>query len=62
LGGYEAKIAVEIPILNGTEAQLAWEKMIVLETGELKEQLTRDLKEYCELDTSAMVRIHEVLQ
>ena len=49
-------------IQKGDQAVERWEKMIDANTPkEEKEQITRDLLEYCKLDTLAMVKIYEFL-
>jgi hypothetical protein len=49
-------------IQKGDQAVERWEKMIDSDTPqEEKEQIAKDLLEYCKLDTLAMVRIYEYL-
>lgn len=49
-------------IQKGDQAQLEWQKMINL-TGESdKQKLAKDLKEYCKLDTKAMVALYHFLE
>lgn len=49
-------------IRKGDQAVERWEKMIDADTPEEeKEQIAKDLLEYCKLDTLAMVRIYEKL-
>ncbi len=50
-----------LDVQNETEAQVVWEKMVVAEDSAEKQRLIRHLLAYCELDTLAMVRMHEVL-
>lgn len=47
---------------DGTGAVEAWTRMIDLEAGPEKNDLRRQLLEYCHLDTLAMVRIFAVLK
>jgi predicted RecB family nuclease len=50
-------------VAEGTEAGLAWEKMVHAEAGsEERRKLREALLAYCEQDTLAMVRLLEVLQ
>lgn len=49
-------------VQKGDQAVERWEKMINLSTPkEEKEQIAKDLLEYCALDTMAMVKIYEFL-
>jgi CRISPR/Cas system-associated exonuclease Cas4 (RecB family) len=50
-----------LAVQNGTQAQTVWEQMLVETIAHEKEKLVAHLLEYCELDTQAMVKIHEVL-
>jgi len=47
-------------VSNGTEAMAVWEDVIFGRSADPAGQLA-SLREYCEQDTYAMVRIHEVL-
>lgn len=50
-------------ICKGDQASERWERMISEDTHpEEKEQIKKDLLEYCKLDTLAMVRIYEFLK
>jgi hypothetical protein len=55
-------------VASGDEAQAVWAAVISLPPendlfgGVAKEQVLTDLREYCKLDTLAMVRIYEVLR
>ncbi len=50
-------------ISKGDQASERWERMISGDTPESeKRQIEKDLLEYCEMDTWAMVRIWEVLK
>lgn len=50
-------------ICKGDQASERWEKMISADTSEEeKRQIEKDLLEYCQMDTWAMVRIFEVLR
>ena len=50
-------------ISKGDQASERWEKMIASDTPlKEKEEIKRDLLEYCKLDTFAMVRIYEFLK
>ena len=50
-----------LDVQNGTQAQVVWEAMI--EEGEtaVKQQMSQQLRDYCHLDTLAMVAIHQAL-
>jgi hypothetical protein len=50
-----------LDVQNGTEAQVVWEEMVAELDSAEKQQLSRHLLAYCELDTLAMVRMREVL-
>lgn len=52
----------ELVISQGDEASAIWSEMIYMEEGEEKEKIIHALKEYCKLDTLAMVEIHQVLK
>jgi len=49
-------------VQKGDQAQLEWRKMIDLNWEPTKQKLADDLKAYCELDTLAMVKLHEFLK
>ncbi|MCA9934068.1 MAG: DUF2779 domain-containing protein [Ardenticatenaceae bacterium] len=49
-------------VQDGTQAQVVWEEMINGEDTAVKSQLAAQLREYCHLDTQAMVEIHYTLQ
>ncbi|NJL44198.1 MAG: hypothetical protein HC945_02700 [Nitrosarchaeum sp.] len=49
-----------MPIANGTEAQVGYEKLMTNPPD--KEQLTKDMLAYCKQDTKAMVDILAVLK
>jgi len=55
--GYEG-----MDVSEGGEAQTAWNEMIRLPEGEERDRLAADLKEYCGMDTRAMVEIMRVLE
>lgn len=52
----------ELVISQGDEASAIWSEMVYMEEGEEKQNIIHALKEYCKLDTLAMVEIHRVLQ
>ncbi|MGO8814557.1 MAG: DUF2779 domain-containing protein, partial [Terriglobia bacterium] len=50
-------------VSQGSEAGLAWEKMVRAEAGsDERRKLRDDLLAYCKQDTLAMVRLLEVLR
>ena len=51
----------ELDVQDGTQAQVVWEKMIGVGETAVKTQLAEQLREYCHLDTLAMVEIHHAL-
>ncbi len=51
-----------LPVANGTDAMIAWRKMIELPDGDDKAHLRQELLDYCELDTLAMVKIFEKMR
>jgi hypothetical protein len=55
--GYDA-----LAVQNGAQAQVVWEEMIQTAATAVKERLATQLREYCHLDTLAMVAIHRALQ
>ena len=46
---------------SGEDAGVLWLQMLNLDKGEEKDKIIHDLKEYCKLDTLAMVEIHKHL-
>ena len=51
-----------LSVQKGDQAVERWEKMIDPKTSkEEKEQIVKDLLEYCKLDTLAMVEIYKYL-
>ena len=50
-----------LDVSNGTQAQVVWEAMIGEGDTAVKQQLIQQLRDYCHLDTLAMVEIHRVL-
>ena len=50
-----------LDVSNGTQAQVVWEAMIGQGDTAVKQQLIEQLREYCHLDTLAMVEIHKAL-
>jgi hypothetical protein len=51
----------ELEVQDGTEAQIAWNELLYLEDCEEKDQRLSALKQYCRLDSLAMVEIFKVL-
>jgi len=51
----------ELLIQRGDEAAAEWAKMIALPEGEEREKIVQGLRDYCELDTRAMVEIWRML-
>lgn len=51
----------ELEVQDGREAQAVWCLMLDSKNEREKEAMIRNLKEYCKLDTRAMVEIHKVL-
>ena len=49
-------------VADGNEAQAVWAAIIKLPPGDEKTRTLNELLNYCELDTLAMVKIHEVLR
>jgi hypothetical protein len=47
-----------LEVQKGDEAQLEWRNMLEVKPGPKKEQLISNLKEYCKLDTKAMIELH----
>jgi CRISPR/Cas system-associated exonuclease Cas4 (RecB family) len=50
-----------LAIQDGVQAQAVWEAMIGCPSRVEKERLVQQLRDYCALDTQAMVEIHRVL-
>lgn len=50
-----------LDVQNGTEAQVMWEAMIGERDTAVKQQMIQQLRDYCHLDTLAMVEIHNRL-
>ena len=50
-----------LAVQNGTQAQLVWEAMMGQGDTAVKQQLSQQLRDYCHLDTWAMVEIHHAL-
>lgn len=48
-------------VQKGDQAQLEWRKMISLKLDAAKTKQVDDLKAYCELDTLAMVKLHDFI-
>ena len=51
----------ELEVQGGTDAQAVWDDMINTDDEEEKERMINDLREYCRMDTLAMVEIHRKL-
>lgn len=51
-----------LAVQNGTQAQVVWEEMIANPDTSAKKQIAAQLRNYCHLDTLAMVEIHQALQ
>ncbi len=51
-----------LTVQRGDHAQTVWEEMILCADQDLKTQAIVDLKDYCHLDTLAMVEIYQVLR
>ena len=51
-----------LTVRKGDDAQAYWLQMIALPESAEKTRMTKDLKDYCRLDTQAMLDIHYVLQ
>lgn len=50
-----------LDVSNGTQAQVVWEAMIGEGDTAVKQQMIQQLRDYCHLDTLAMVEIHNRL-
>ncbi len=48
-----------LAVQKGDQAQLEWRKMIDIKWESTKRKKITELKAYCELDTLAMVKLHE---
>lgn len=51
----------KLEIQRGDVAQAIWDSMIICSNKNKKSEMIKNLKEYCQLDTLAMVKIHEKL-
>jgi len=51
----------DLEVQGGTDAQAVWDEMINTDDEEQKERMIKELKEYCRMDTLAMVEIHKKL-
>ena len=51
----------DLEVQGGTDAQAVWDEMINTDDEKEKERMTKELKEYCRMDTLAMVEIHQKL-
>ena len=51
----------ELEVQGGTDAQAVWDEMINTDDEEQKDKMINELKEYCRMDTLAMVEIHRKL-
>jgi hypothetical protein len=50
-----------LAVQNGMEAQVVWEEMIACTDAVEKQRMVTQLRNYCHLDTLAMVKIHQAL-
>ena len=50
-----------LDVQNGTQAQVVWEEMLGEGDTAVKQKLIQQLRDYCHLDTLAMVEIHRAL-
>lgn len=50
-----------LDVQNGAQAQVVWEEMIGERDTAVKQQMIQQLRDYCRLDTLAMVKIHQAL-
>jgi hypothetical protein len=50
-----------LEVQNGAQAQVVWEAMIGEGDTAIKQQMAEQLRDYCHLDTLAMVEIHQAL-
>jgi hypothetical protein len=51
----------ELAVQDGGQAQVVWNRLISCQDAAEKAQLHQQLRDYCHLDTLAMVKIHQVL-
>ena len=51
----------DLEVQGGTDAQAVWDEIINTDDEEQKERMKKELKEYCRMDTLAMVEIHKKL-
>lgn len=51
-----------LDVSNGALAQVVWEAMIGEGETAVKQQMIQQMRDYCHLDTLAMVAIHQALQ
>ena len=51
-----------LTIRKGDDAQACWMQMVISQDAGDKAKLAAELREYCKLDTQAMLEIHRVLQ
>lgn len=51
----------DLDVQDGIEAQAVWQLMLDSNSEREREEMIRNLKAYCKLDTQAMVDIHKVL-
>ena len=51
-----------LAIRKGDDAQASWLQVVATQDADEKAELAADLREYCKLDTKAMLEIHRVLQ
>ena len=49
-------------VANGTDAMEAFTRMLEMPEGSDRKKLKKDMLEYCELDTLAMVRIFQKMK
>jgi len=52
----------DLAVSNGTDAMDSWTRLISMPDGQEKDKLRAELLAYCKLDTSAMVRIFELIE
>ena len=48
-------------VASGTDAMEAWQRLIALKNDRDKKKLKREMLDYCELDTLAMVKIFDFM-
>jgi hypothetical protein len=51
-----------LAVQNGTQAQVVWERMIAEQDTAVQQEMIQQLRNYCHLDTLAMVEIHQTLK